>query len=154
MFADLVGYDLPSGTDWIPPVLGTVVFGFGGWPFLSGAAHELWTRRPGMMLLIGLAISVAYFASLATSVGVGQLDLDFWWELALLVVIMLLGHWLEMKAIGQAQGALAALAELLPDEAERVDTSGAVESVPLGALQVGDVVLVRAGAPQRLFHAR
>ena len=146
MFADLVGYDLPSGTDWIPPVLGTVVFGFGGWPFLSGAAHELWTRRPGMMLLIGLAISVAYFASLATSVGVGQLDLDFWWELALLVVIMLLGHWLEMKAIGQAQGALAALAELLPDEAERVDTSGAVESVPLGALQVGDVVLVRAGA--------
>ena len=80
-----------------------------------------------------------------TSLGVGDLDLDFWWELALLVVIMLLGHWLEMKAIGQAQGALAALAELLPDVAERVTDDG-VESVPLAALHPGDVVLVRSGA--------
>ena len=120
MFADLLGYSLPSGTAWIDPVLGTVIFFWGGWPFLSGAVSEVRSRQPGMMLLIGLAITVAFSASLATSLGVGDLDLDFWWELALLVVIMLLGHWLEMKAIGQAQGALAALAELLPDAAERV----------------------------------
>ena len=145
MFSDLLGYRLPSGTSWIPPVVGTVVFCFGGWPFLSGALHEVRTRRPGMMLLIGLAISVAYFASLATSLDVGGLDLDFWWELALLVVIMLLGHWLEMKAIGQAQGALAALAELLPDEAERVGSDGQLETISLAELRVGDVVLVRAG---------
>ena len=88
---------------------------------------------------------MAFTASLATSLGIGNLDLDFWWELALLVVIMLLGHWLEMKAIGQAQGALAALAELLPDVAERVTDDG-VESVPLAALHPGDIVLVRPGA--------
>jgi Cu2+-exporting ATPase len=76
---------------------------------------------------------------------VGDLDLDFWWELALLVVIMLLGHWLEMKAIGQAQGALAALAELLPDVADRVAPDGTVDTVPLSALRLGDLVLVRPG---------
>jgi Cu2+-exporting ATPase len=99
-----------------------------------------------MMLLIALAISVAFGASLATSLGIGDLDLDFWWELALLVVIMLLGHWLEMKAIGQAQGALAALAELLPDVAERVTAPGETETVSLSDLRPGDVVLVRSGA--------
>jgi Cu2+-exporting ATPase len=145
MFSDLVGYHRPAGTGWISPVLGTVIFVWGGWPFLSGAVHELRSRQPGMMLLIGLAISVAFLASLATTLELGDLDLDFWWELALLVVIMLLGHWLEMKAIGQAQGALAALAELLPDDAERVAATG-TETVPLSALRVGDVVLVRAGA--------
>ena len=99
-----------------------------------------------MMLLIGLAITVAFTASLATSLGIGDLDLDFWWELALLVVVMLLGHWLEMKAIDQAQGALDALAALLPDTAERVTDGGGVEPVPLDALHLGDVVLVRSGA--------
>jgi Cu2+-exporting ATPase len=146
MFSDLLGYGLPAGTAWISPVFGTVVFFYGGWPFLSGAARELRTRQPGMMLLIGLAITVAFVASLGTSLGIGDLDLDFWWELALLVVIMLLGHWLEMKAIGQARGALTALAELLPDEAERVTSAGEIETVPLKALGVGDVVLVRSGA--------
>jgi len=145
MFSDLLGYGLPAGTAWISPVLGTVIFVFGGWPFLSGAVSEVRARQPGMMLLIGLAITVAFTASLATSLGVGDLDLDFWWELALLIVIMLLGHWLEMKAIGQAQGALAALAELLPDDAERVTSSGDVETVPISALAPGDVVLVRSG---------
>jgi P-type Cu2+ transporter len=145
MFADLLGYELPAGTAWVSPVLGTIVFVFGGWPFLSGAVHELRARQPGMMLLIGLAITVAFGASAATSLGVGDLDLDFWWELSLLVVIMLLGHWLEMKAVGQAQGALAALAELLPDEAERVGADGAIEVVSLDALSPGDVVLVRSG---------
>ncbi len=145
MFSDLLGYGLPAGTAWISPVLGTVVFFYGGWPFLSGAVSEVRDRQPGMMLLIGLAITVAFVASLGTSLGIGDLDLDFWWELALLVVVMLLGHWLEMKAIGQAQGALAALAELLPDEAERVTDRGEIEPVGLSALTVGDVVLVRSG---------
>ena len=146
MFADLMGYDQPAGTAWVSPVFGTVIFFYGGWPFLSGGWNEIRARRPGMMLLIALAITVAFVASLATSLGVGDLDLDFWWELALLVVIMLLGHWLEMKAVGQAQGALAALAELLPDSAERVAPNGSVELVPLDALRPGDTVLVRPGA--------
>jgi len=145
IFADLIGYTRPAGTNWVSPVLGTIIFFYGGWPFLSGGVSEVRARQPGMMLLIALAITVAFTASLATSLGIGDLDLDFWWELALLVVIMLLGHWLEMKAIGQAQGALSALAELLPDVAERVTDDG-VESVPLAALHPGDVVLVRPGA--------
>jgi Cu2+-exporting ATPase len=146
MFADLIGYTRPDGTAWISPVLGTVIFFYGGWPFLQGAVREIRDRAPGMMLLIGLAITVAFTASLATSLGIGNLDLDFWWELALLVVVMLLGHWLEMKAIGQAQGALAALAALLPDTADRVNADATTETVPLDALTVSDVVLVRSGA--------
>ena len=145
MFSDLLGYGLPSGTAWISPVFGIIVFLDGGRPFLTGAYQEVRARQPGMMLLIGFAISVAFVSSLATSLGIGNLDLDFWWELALLIVIMLLGHWLEMKAIGQAQGALDALAELLPDEADRVAADGQVETVPLSDLRVGDIVLVRPG---------
>ena len=94
-------------------------------------------------MLIAVAISVAFAASWAATLGVG--DLDFWWELAALIVVMLLGHWLEMRAIGQASGALDALAALLPDEAERV-VAGEVEHVAVGALRPGDVVLVRPGA--------
>src|SRR5436190_12708186 len=139
MFSDLLGYDRPSGTAWVSPVLGVILFFYGGWPFLKGGVDEARARQPGMMLLIALAICVAFVASLATSLGIGDLDLDFWWELALLIVIMLLGHWLEMKAIGQAQGALAALAELLPDDTERVTASGDVETVALGELATGDV---------------
>jgi Cu2+-exporting ATPase len=146
MFADFVGYTRPANTAWISPVLGTVIFFYGGWPFLKGAVDEIRYRAPGMMLLIGLAITVAFAASLATSLGIGDLDLDFWWELALLVVVMLLGHWLEMKALIQAQGALAALAALLPDTAERVAADGSTAEVPLDALALGDVVLVRSGA--------
>ena len=147
MFADLVGYTRPANTAWISPVLGTVIYVYGGWPFLEGAYREIRDRAPGMMLLIGLAITVSFVASLATSLGIGDLDLDFWWELALLVVVMLLGHWLEMRALTQAQSALAALAALLPETADRVDpATGATEEIPLAALQVGDVVLVRSGA--------
>jgi P-type Cu2+ transporter len=145
MFSDLLGYTLPSGTAWISPVFGIIVFLYGGRPFLTGLYHELRTRQPGMMTLIGFAITVAFVASLATSLGIGSLDLDFWWELALLVVIMLLGHWQEMKAVGQAQGALQALAELLPDTAERVTADGGTEAVPLDQLRVGDIALVRPG---------
>jgi P-type Cu2+ transporter len=145
MFSDLFGYALPSGTAWISPVFGIIVFLYGGRPFLTGLYHEVRTRQPGMMTLIGFAITVAFVASLATSLGIASLDLDFWWELALLIVIMLLGHWQEMKAVGQAQGALQALAELLPDEAERVSADGGTETVPLGQLRVGDIALVRPG---------
>ncbi|MET8373318.1 heavy metal translocating P-type ATPase [Micromonospora sp. DT68] len=137
-----LNWDFP-GRSWLGPVLGSVVFWWGGWPFLVGAVREVRDRAPGMMLLIAMAITVAYTASLATSVG--AFDLDFWWELAALVTIMLLGHWQEMKAIGQARGALAALAALLPDEAERVTAGGQVEAVPVTDLRIDDVVLVRPG---------
>jgi P-type Cu2+ transporter len=145
MFADILGYSVPGGTAWISPVLGTVVFFYGGWPFLTGAVAEIRARQPGMMLLVALAITVAFVASGLTSLGIGGLDLDFWWELALLVVIMLLGHWLEMRALGQASGALDALATLLPDEAERVLPDGAVEQIPQADVREGDTVLVRSG---------
>jgi Cu2+-exporting ATPase len=145
MFQELLGYSAPRfpGSTSISPVLGTAIFIYGGWPFLVGAWQEARSRQPGMMLLIGLAITVAFGASVATEFG--AFDLDFWWELAALIAIMLLGHWQEMKAIGQAGSALAALAELLPDEAERV-TGDRVETVAISALQRGDVVLVRSGA--------
>jgi Cu2+-exporting ATPase len=144
MFQRILGYTAPSfaGSDRVSPILGTVIFLYGGWPFLTGAISELRQRQPGMMLLIGLAISVAFIASWATEFG--AVDLDFWWELAALIAVMLLGHWLEMRAVGQASSALEALAELLPDEAERVTDSG-TETVPLSALGVGDVLLVRPG---------
>ena len=145
MVADWFGYEVPGWAAWVAPVLGTVVYLYGGRPFLTGAVGELRARRPGMMTLVALAITVAFVASALTTLGVGGLMLDFWWELALLVVIMLLGHWLEMRALGQASGALAALAELLPDTAERVDAAGTVTPVALAELVVGDVVLVRPG---------
>lgn len=144
MVMEWFGYRLDfPGVDWVGPVLGTVVFLYGGWPFLQGAVREVRDRAPGMMLLIAMAITVAYVASAATALGV--FDLDFWWELAALVTIMLLGHWQEMKAIGQAQGALSALAALLPDDAERLDGDGQPERVRVSDLGVGDLVLVRPG---------
>ncbi|GAA1722443.1 heavy metal translocating P-type ATPase [Kribbella yunnanensis] len=146
MFADLLGYMRPDflGASWIAPVLGTVIFLYGGRPFLTGGWGELKSRRPGMMLLISMAITVAFVASWITTLEIGGFDLDFWWELALLIVIMLLGHWLEMRALGAASGALDALAALLPDEAEKVTADGVV-AVSLHELQTGDVVLVRSG---------
>jgi Cu2+-exporting ATPase len=144
MVMDWFGYRLDFyGIDWVGPVLGTVVYLWAGWPFLSGGVDEARRRQPGMMLLIGTAITVAYLASLANSLG--WFSQEFWWELAALVTIMLLGHWQEMKALGQAQDALAALAALLPDEAERVGPDGTIETVPIDQLVPGDVVLVRPG---------
>lgn len=147
MVGHIFGYMAPMfpGSAWIPPVLGTVIFLYGGQPFLKGGLQELRDRRPGMMLLIAMAITVAFVASWITSLGIGGFDLDFWWELALLVAIMLLGHWIEMRALGSAQGALDALAALLPDEAERVTESG-TETVPVSELRPDDLVLVRSGA--------
>jgi len=142
MIMEWFGYEL-SRVAWVGPVLGTFVFVWGGWPFLKGAADEVRDRAPGMMLLIAMAITVAWSSSMASSLG--WFDLEFWWELAALVTIMLLGHWQEMKAIGQAHGALAALAALLPDDAE-VIIDGEARTVPVGDLHEGQLVLVRAGA--------
>ena len=142
---DWFGYELDfAGIEWVGPTLGSIIFLWAGWPFLQGGGREIREHQPGMMLLISMAITVAYGASLATSLD--AFDLDFWWELSLLVTIMLLGHWQEMKALGQAQDALAALAALLPDEAERLTESGEPETVAIDALRAGDVVLVRSGA--------
>jgi Cu2+-exporting ATPase len=138
------GYRAPSfpGSNLIAPILGTVVFVYGGLVFIRGALSELVDHKPGMMTLISLAITVAFGTSLAATVGL--FEIEVWWELASLITIMVLGHWLEMRAISQAQGALNALAALLPDTAERV--SGAeTQTVPLSELHAGDVVLVRPG---------
>ena len=144
MVMDWFGYSLDfAGIDWVGPVLGTFVFLWAGQPFLAGGLQEARARQPGMMLLIAMAITVAYVASIATSLS--WFDLDFWWELGALITIMLLGHWQEMKALGQAQDALSALAALLPDEAERVGDDGNLETVPATQLQPGDTVLVRSG---------
>jgi Cu2+-exporting ATPase len=146
MFADLVGYELPDGEwiEWISPVLGTVVYLWGGWPFLSGAISEIRARKPGMMLLIGLAITVAFVSSWGSTLHLLDHELDFWWELALLVVIMLLGHWIEMRSLARTTSALDSLAALLPDQAEKV-VGDDIVTVPPAELAVGDVVVVRPG---------
>src|SRR5437588_6110823 len=139
-----LGYRAPSfpGSKFIPSILGTVVFVYGGLVFIRGAWDELADHQPGMMTLISLAIVVAFGTSLAATFGV--FEIDVWWELASLITIMVLGHWLEMRAISQARGALNALAALLPDTAERV--SGAeIQTVPISELRVGDIILVRPG---------
>ncbi|UBV15087.1 heavy metal translocating P-type ATPase [Mycolicibacterium fortuitum] len=150
MFATLLGYSIPDfpGARWISPLLGTVMYVWGGRPFLTGAVGEIRSRAPGMMLLIGLAITVAFIASWGASLGVLHHQLDFWWELALLIVIMLLGHWIEMRSLAQTTSALDSLAALLPDEAERVEGDGEAEQVVTVApsdLRVGDLVIVRPG---------
>ena len=139
-----LGYTAPTfpGSDWVPAVLGTAVFFYGGLVFIRGAVGELRDRQPGMMTLISLAIVVAFVTSWAGTLGL--FEVEIWWELATLITIMLLGHWLEMRSIAQARGALSALADLLPDTAERV-TPSSVETVPLADVVVGDVVLVRPG---------
>lgn len=146
MFAMIVGYPIPEfpGALWVSPVLGTVMYVWGGKPFLVGAVDEIRSRAPGMMLLIGLAITVAFLSSLGASLGVLDHQLDFWWELALLIVIMLLGHWIEMRSLAQTSSALDSLAALLPDRAERVDGDQVVTVAP-AELQRGDVVVVRPG---------
>jgi len=140
-----LGYTAPffPGSKFIPALLGTIVFVYGGVVFIRGAWGELADLKPGMMTLISLAIIVAFGTSLAATFGL--FEIDVWWELASLITIMVLGHWLEMRAISQARGALNALAALLPDTAERVKGAD-TQSVPLSELRVGDLVLVRPGA--------
>src|SRR5271156_416228 len=140
-----LGYTAPAfpGSKFVPPILGTLVFVYGGLVFIRGAWGELADHKPGMMTLISLGIIAAFGTSLASTFG--SFKIDVWWELASLITVMLLGHWLEMRAISQARGALDALAGLLPDTAERV-TAADTESVPLSELRIDDIVLVRPGA--------
>jgi len=132
-----------TGDSWILAALSTVVYFFGGWPFLSGLYDELKKKQPGMMTLIGLAISIAYLYSTAVVFGF-EGDL-LYWELSTLVGIMLLGHWIEMRSVMSASSALEELAELLPGEAHRVNEDGSTEDVPVDELQKGDKVLIKPG---------
>ena len=146
MLQEWFGYTAPRfpGSAYIPAIFGTAVFLYGGWVFLRSAWDELSNRLPGMMTLISLAIGVAFIYSAAVTLGYpGQ---ALWWELATLVTIMLLGHWIEMRSIFQAQGALNELAKLLPDTAVRITSGDQTESVSIDALREGDLLLIRPGA--------
>lgn len=139
-----LGFDLSfSGSEFIPAIFGTIIFFYGGLVFLKSARGELEAKRPGMMTLISMAISVAFIYSLLVTLGTVQ-GMDFWWELATLVTIMLLGHWIEMASVQNAQGALNELAKLLPDEAELVKNNKNT-TVPESELKIGDLVRVRPG---------
>jgi P-type Cu2+ transporter len=141
-----LGFSMPTfpGSEWIAFVFSLVIFGYGGVPFLQMAVPEIRNRKPGMMTLISLAISVAFIYSvLAQLTNLGE---GFFWELVTLIDIMLLGHWLEMRSVRQASGALNELAKLMPDEAERIKADGSIETVPAASLRTGDLLLVRPGA--------
>lgn len=144
MIQDFLGVDWRFGGDtWILTALSTVVFFFGGWPFLTGLVDELKKKQPGMMTLIGLAISVAFIYSIFVVFGLeGHL---LFWELSTLVAIMLLGHWIEMRSVMSASAALEKLAELLPGKAHRVKEDGSTEDVPVEELEVGDHILIKPG---------
>src|SRR5215469_15358956 len=139
-----LGYTIPSfpGSTLLVPLLGTIIFFYGGLVFIRGAWTEITDRKPGMMTLISLGITVAFATSLAGTFGLFKIEV--WWELATLTTIMILGHWLEMRAVSQARGALNALAALLPDTAERL-VGQEIQTVRLSELKVGDTVLVRPG---------
>ncbi len=143
---NLLGYQAPefAGSAWIPPVLGTIIFFYGGWVFIQGAMREIKALLPGMMTLISLAITVAFVFSWVVELNLIEAE-ALWWELATLVTIMLLGHWIEMKSVVQAHGALQELAKLLPDTAVRI-TDQEEEEIPVNELKVGDIVMVRPGA--------
>ncbi len=133
-----------AGSEFIPAIFGIILFWYGGLVFLKSAKIEIAGRQPGMMTLISMAISVAFLYSLAITLRLVS-GMDFWWELATLITIMLLGHWLEMASVKRAQGALNELAKLLPDEAE-LATGNSTKKIAVAELKVGDIVLVRPGA--------
>ncbi|MCE5208204.1 MAG: heavy metal translocating P-type ATPase [Chloroflexi bacterium] len=140
------GFTMPvfPGSQWVAPLFSIIVFAYGGIPFLQMALPELHNRQPGMMTLSSLAISVSMIYSLATLVLPGQMP--FYWELVTLIDIMLLGHWLEMRSVRQASGALNELAKLMPDTAERINPDGQMETVAVISLQKNDLLLVRPGS--------
>ncbi len=146
MIQEWLGFTLPqfAGSEWIAPLFAIVIFLYRGIPFLQMAQPEIANRKPGMMLLISLAITVAFVYSLAM-VFVDPHS-GFFWEMALLIDVMLLGHWLEMRSVRQASGALNELAKLMPDTADRIGADGSVQQVPANLLRAGDLVLVRPGA--------
>ncbi|HCR72093.1 MAG TPA: heavy metal translocating P-type ATPase, partial [Anaerolineae bacterium] len=140
------GFMMPefAGSQWIAPLFSIIVFIYGGVPFIQMAVPEIRNRQPGMMLLVSLAISVSFIYSLAAlffNLGEG-----FFWELVTLIDIMLLGHWVEMRSVRQASGALNALAKLMPDTAEHVMPDGSIHTMPVSSLKLNDLVLVRPGA--------
>ncbi len=146
MLQEWFNYQAPvfRGSDIIPVIFGSFVFIYGGFPFIKGAVRELADRLPGMMTLITLAISVAFAYSIGVTLGFQGHAL--WWELSTLVTIMLLGHWIEMRSIFRAQGALKELAKLLPDKVIRLTEDGETEEVPVDELQEGELILIRPGA--------
>src|SRR5688500_15812635 len=140
------GFMMPEflGSQWLAPLFSVIVFLYGGVPFIQMAIPEVRNRQPGMMLLVSLAISVSFIYSLAAIlVNLGE---GFFWELVTLIDIMLLGHWIEMRSVRQASGALNALAKLMPDNAERIRDGDRSETVSVSELQTGDLVLIRPGA--------
>ncbi len=144
-FQDWFNYAAPTftGSDWVSPILATVLFVYAGGVFLRGGRREIQARQPGMMTLISVAISVSYFYSLAVSLGVqGK---PFYWELATLLDVMLLGHWMEMRSVRSASNALEHLAEMVPSVAHRVAGDGSIEDVDVANLADGDVILIRPG---------
>jgi Cu2+-exporting ATPase len=145
MVQQWLGLTAPTfpGSRYIPAIFGTILFFYGGLVFLRGALREIRDRLPGMMTLISLAITVAFGFSIAVTLGVPGMDL--WWELATLITIMILGHWIEMRSISQAEGALKELAKLIPDVAERV-VGDKMENVAVADLKESDVILIRPGA--------
>lgn len=155
LMAPMMGIELPfqftfPGSEWVVLILGTILFFYGGMPFLKGAKMELEMKNPGMMMLISLGISVAYFYSVYAFVANNFLHssvhiMDFFWELATLILIMLLGHWIEMNAISNAGNALQKMAELLPNLATVIKEDGSTEEVALQEVMVGQKVLVKAG---------
>jgi Cu2+-exporting ATPase len=152
MVQNWLGFTMPTfpGSELIAPILGSVIFFYGGLPFLDMARQELALRQPGMMTLISLAITTAYLYSVGVFLFPPQeamgTPMDFFWELGTLITVMLLGHWIELRSVGQAQGALRELAKLLPDTAERILPSGETETVEISQLKVSDRVLIRPGA--------
>src|SRR5690554_4303690 len=155
LLSSFMGIDLPfqftfPGSDWVVLILSTILFIYGGTPFLSGASMELKDRSPAMMTLISMGITVAYIYSLYAFISNNFIPnaphlMDFFWELATLIVIMLLGHWIEMRAVGNAGNALQKMAELLPGSAHIVDENGAVSDVDLKQIRVGQHVVIHAG---------
>ena len=154
VLSPMMGMQLPfqftfPGSEWVVLVLATVLFVYGGQPFLSGAKMELKMKSPAMMTLIAMGITVAYIYSLysfiANKLNPHEHVMDFFWELATLIVIMLLGHWVEMNAVSNASNALKKLAELLPDEVNQIQEDGSTQKVKLQEIKSGDMLLVRAG---------
>ncbi len=145
LLQERLGFSIPEfpGSRWVGPALAFAIFFYGGTPFIRMAIPELRNRRPGMMTLISLAISVAFTYSLFALIGIP--GTGFFWEMATLIDIMLLGHWIEMRSVRQASGALKELAQLMPDTAERLLPDGTTEVVPSSSLKEGDLVLVRPG---------
>lgn len=146
MLQEWFGFQMPAfaGSQWVAPLFAVIVFFYGGIPFLQMAVPEIRNRQPGMMLLISLAITVSFLYSLAALFA--DLGEGFFWELVTLIDVMLLGHWIEMRSVRQASGALNTLAKLMPDTAEHILPNGSIHTMPVSMLQVDHLVLVRPGA--------